>query len=77
MLRGVVDRIEGDVVVVVLSDGNQLLVKRHHLPAEVKEGSVLDVVFSVNEEAAEEQRQKVEDLQQRLTEKGRKEADDA
>ena len=77
MLRGVVDRIEGDVVVVVLSDGNQLLVKRHHLPDEVKEGSVLDVVFRVNEEAAEEQRQKVEDLQQRLTEKGRKEADDA
>lgn len=78
MLRGVVDRIEGDVVVVVLSDGNQLLVKRHHLPEHVQEGSVLDLNFTLNEEAAAEQRRKVEDLQQRLAEKSqsRKEPDE-
>jgi hypothetical protein len=73
MLRGVVDRIEGDVVVVILSDGNQLLVKRHHLPEHVTEGSVLDVNFTLNEDAAQDQRRKVEDLQQRLSERGRKE----
>jgi hypothetical protein len=76
MLRGVVDRIEGDVVVVVLSDGNQLLVKRHHMPEAITEGSVLDVSFNLNEEAAQEQRRKVEDLQQRLSERGRRETDE-
>jgi DUF3006 family protein len=73
MLRGVVDRIEGDVVVLGLSDGNQLVVKRHHLPEQVVEGSVLDVTFTLNEAAAAEQRRKVEDLQQQLSEKGKKE----
>lgn len=69
MLRGVVDRIEGDVAVVVMSDGNQLLVKCHHLPEAANEGSVLDVYFALNDKAAEEQRQKVQDLQQQLSEK--------
>ena len=72
MLRAVVARIEGDVVVVVLSDGNQLLVKRRHLPENLEEGSVLDIHFTVNEEAAAEQRRKVADLQQRLNERVRK-----
>ncbi len=70
MLRGVVDRIEGDVAVVVMSDGNQLLVKQYHLPEDVAEGSVLDVSFSLNAEAEEEQRRKVQDLQQQLSESG-------
>jgi hypothetical protein len=77
MLRGTIDRIEGDVVVLMLSDGNQLLVKRHHLPEQVREGSVLDVTFTLNEEEEAEQRRKVEDLQQRLTEKGKKEPEEA
>lgn len=65
----VIDRVEGDMAVVVLFDDDSvkfnLPVK--HLPEGVKDGDHLQMTFSVDKESRESQKKKVADLLSELT----------
>ena len=47
-LRGVVDRHEGDYVVLIFDDGQRLLWPREQLPAGAREGVAVTVALSVD-----------------------------
>lgn len=65
----VVDRVEGDLAVIVLFDDDsvQFNLPVKHLPEGVKEGDHLQMTFSVDKESREAQKQKVSDLLKELT----------
>ena len=65
----VIDRVEGDLAVIVLSDDDsvQFNLPVKHLPEGVKEGDHLQMTFSVDKESRQAQKQKVADLLKELT----------
>lgn len=52
-LKATVDRIEGKHALLSFEDGQHLTVSREMLPSEVQEGSVVEVTFLADHEAAE------------------------
>lgn len=70
-LKVVVDRLEGDLAVIVLDDDDSvkfnLPVK--YLPEGTRDGDHLQITFAVDRQSREAQKQKVADLLKSLTEK--------
>ena len=67
-----VDRIEGDVAVLIDENGNDTVAALADLPARLKEGMMLrlaDGVYSVDEKAAQERKNAVLSLQEKLRRK--------
>ena len=67
-----VDRIEGDVAVLIDENGNDTVAALADLPARLKEGMMLrlaDGVYSVDEKAAQERKKVVLSLQEKLRRK--------
>ncbi len=69
LLKGVIDRIEGDKAVILVKGGGEMYLPVGGLPAGAREGSVLRFSITIDREAEEERRKKVEDLQKRLRRK--------
>lgn len=65
----VIDRIEGDLAVIVLFDDDSVKFNFpvSHLPEGVKEGDHLQMTFSVDKESRQSAKQKVADLLSELT----------
>jgi len=63
-MRGIIDRFEGDFAVVELEDGEMRNIKRELVPAEAKEGDVLNIieVITIDYEETEKRRKKIEEL---------------
>ncbi len=57
ILKGVVDRFEENKAVVKLDNGQQILWPKENLSADIKEGSVVDLVI-INEESEQKEREK-------------------
>ncbi|HKY05587.1 MAG TPA: DUF3006 domain-containing protein [Blastocatellia bacterium] len=71
-LKVLVDRIEGDVAVLVVDaeDGAQFNLPVKYLPEGVKDGSHLRVTFEVDAKSARAAKEKVQDLLKELRGKG-------
>ncbi len=65
-VEGVIDRIEGDKAVILVKGGGEMYLPVGGLPAGAREGSVLRFSITIDREAEEERRKKVQDLQKRL-----------
>jgi len=59
----IVDRTEGDLVVLEMQYGHQLIVPAIYLPREIHDGAVIVFSASYDPEATKKTRQKAEDLQ--------------
>ncbi len=70
LLKGVIDRIEGDKAVILVSGGGEMYLPVAKLPGGAGEGSVLGFDITIDRKAEEERKKKVQDLQRRL-QKGR------
>ena len=66
-MEGVIDRIEGDKAVVLIKGGGEMYLPFASLPDGINEGTVLQFNITVDKEKEEERKQKVQDLQKRLT----------
>lgn len=58
----IIDRFEGDLVVVEYAVGKTFILPRVLLPPEAKEGDVLDMVVTINDERTEGLREDVKRL---------------
>lgn len=67
LMEGVIDRIEGDKAVVLVKGGGEMYLPLATLPDGINEGTVLQFNITVDKEKEEERKQKVLDLQKRLT----------
>jgi len=65
-----VDRFENGAAVIALCDDEtvQFDFPRKYLPAEAREGSILDLRFEIDEEASRQQQNRAEELLRELTE---------
>lgn len=62
-LRVFVDRIEGNMAVLLTEeDGQQLILPVRLLPNKCAEGDVIDITFEINKEAAKKAKQEVQNL---------------
>lgn len=64
--RAIVDRIEGDVAVLELPDGNPMEIPSRLLPQGIGDGSVIRFRVDRDEQAEAKQRDEIADLQARL-----------
>lgn len=72
-MKGTVDRIEdGKTAVIVIEGGGQMTIPVKQFNIEVYEGAHLDIDFRLNPESEEKMRQEINDLQQELLERPRK-----
>ncbi|HON55900.1 MAG TPA: DUF3006 domain-containing protein [bacterium] len=65
-IQVVVDRIENDIAVLELPDLDIIEIHKKHLPAKVREGNVIDVIFRINKEEEEKRLKEVSELQKEL-----------
>ncbi len=65
-VEGVIDRIEGDKAVILVKGGGEMFLPVGRLPVGAREGNVLRFSVTIDREAEEERRGKVQDLQKRL-----------
>jgi hypothetical protein len=71
-MKAIIDRFEGDMAVVLIGEDKiHLDVPRKLLPKNAKEGSWLNVVFELDPEVAEKQKQQISSLLERLQNKTR------
>lgn len=73
-MKLIIDRFEGDIAVLEDESERHINVKKSDLPADSKEGSVLDFtdgIYTVDENATDERRKHIEDLSKRLFSKRR------
>ncbi len=71
-IQAAIDRIEDDIAVLELPDGESLEIEKKYLPAKVREGNVLDIIFKINKEEEKKRLKEVEDLQQELLNRNKK-----
>jgi len=64
--EGVIDTIEGGLARVEREWREMVYIPTKHLPAGVKEGNVLDIIFRINPEREKEKRQEITNLQEEL-----------
>lgn len=68
-MKGVIDRIEGDRVVIELEKGRgEIFVFRNEIPRLAKEGSVLKITFKLDRISERSKRRKIKKLQDELSE---------
>jgi hypothetical protein len=65
------DRVEGNLAVVMTAEGHQWLLPVGYLPEGAVGGNVLRVILSVDEEETEKLAGRIRDLQQRLLDRTR------
>lgn len=69
-MRAVVDRIEGDLAVLLLGDDEfKINMPLKYLPEGVRESDIIDISIRIDHEATENQKKKVEDLLNKLKRK--------
>ncbi len=61
--NAIVDRIEGELAVLEMQLGHQLVVPTIYLPREIHDGAVLNIVFEYDPEATKKKRADAEKLQ--------------
>jgi len=71
VVRGAIDRLERDerghhLAVIVLDDGQQLVVPAEILPKDAKEGDVLILRLEIDRDETERRRARIRDLQREL-----------
>ncbi len=72
-MKAVIDRIEGDIALVLFEDqGIKLPVPISDLPGDVREGSWLDVHFTIDTAMTSEMYQKNKSLLEKLIKKGKR-----
>lgn len=66
----VIDRFEGKYAIIELQDKNPLIFNfpRHLLPQEAKEGTVLNINISIDQEETKRRRDKIQNLLNKLKE---------
>jgi hypothetical protein len=71
-MRAVIDRVEGDLAVLLLGDKGEfkLNLPRSHLPEGCREGDVLIVSFERDQAATEQTKERVSGLMVKLKRKG-------
>jgi hypothetical protein len=57
-----IDRFENDKAVLILSDGQQVVIERQFLPMSAKAGDCLTITFKHNDKKTAEREQKVSQL---------------
>lgn len=67
-----IDRIEENIAVLELPEGDTLEIDVKYLPAKAREGNVLDIYFKINKEEEEKRIKEVSDLQQELLNRSKK-----
>jgi len=67
--RAIIDRIEGDLAVLELPEGNELVIPVFLLPQDIHDGSVLDFSVKINEKEEKKLRDEAIFLQNSLLEK--------
>jgi len=60
--KATIDRFEGDKAILILEDGQKLVVAKESLAPNVKEGDIVDFNFSLNEEARNKKRIKIKNI---------------
>ncbi|HEX8183112.1 MAG TPA: DUF3006 domain-containing protein [Blastocatellia bacterium] len=73
--KAFIDRVEGDLAVVVLYDDDKVKfnLPRKYLPEGASEGDYLNITFAVDKESREAEKQKIDGLLKKLTGKKRDE----
>jgi hypothetical protein len=66
MMKAVIDRFEGDIAVLQLEDGEEILWPVKHLPPGSAEGNVLALELTLDTEAEKDLRRSIKDIQGRL-----------
>lgn len=67
-IRVVIDRIEGEMAVLLVGDENcRVVLPKNFLPEDAAEGAVLNLTFEVDEAATDEAKQHVQNLIDRLS----------
>lgn len=70
-MRAVIDRFEGSQALLLVGEGEAAIqFPRELLPPGAAEGDILRVSFQIDHEATAAQRRKIEDLLERLSNKG-------
>jgi hypothetical protein len=70
MFKGHVDRIEGDVAVILLDDLDEIYLPLKGLPAGIKEGDALRLEVTIDRDATEKLRGEIAGIQDRLRKGG-------
>ena len=70
-VRGVLDRIEENLAVIVLDRGGEILIPLEQLPRGSKVNTVFDIEFTINEQEQNRRLEDIERLQDELKNKKR------
>ncbi len=62
-MEAIIDRIEGDKAVIILSNSQQFIIPVGELPADAGEGTVLIISFATDKDKERERRKEIEKLQ--------------
>jgi len=65
-IQAAVDRIEENIAVLELPEGDTLEIDKKYLPPKIREGNILDIIFKINKEEESRRIKEVSDLQQEL-----------
>ncbi|HDS09013.1 MAG TPA: DUF3006 domain-containing protein [Firmicutes bacterium] len=65
-LTGSIDRIEGELAVIILDKGGELIIPKDSLPTGNHEGSVVKIKISLDPEEEKKRLEEVKNLQERL-----------
>ena len=68
-IQATIDRIEGGKAVLVLADGQQLIIDKKEFAEEIKEGDIVYLSISLNPEATEAKQAQAKDLLQEILKK--------
>ncbi len=60
--RATIDRFEGEKAILILEDGQKLVVAKESLAPNAKEGDMVDFNFSLNEKARSKKRIKIKKI---------------
>ncbi|NOX96754.1 MAG: DUF3006 domain-containing protein [Nitrospirae bacterium] len=65
-MKGIIDRIEEGVGVVQLEEGGEMLLPADRFPPGSEEGSVLEIIITLDKKATMERREDIRKRQERL-----------
>ena len=68
--RGSLDRMEGDVAVIILDDGRRILLPIGVLPPEAAEGDVIDISIRIDREESASRLSRLESIREELLRRG-------